>query len=64
MSPRPNAGEIDPSADGLELTGIAVAGVTAAYSTLLFLLTDNQEVMLFTNLTESKLSHVKALAGF
>ena len=34
------------------------------YSTLLFLLTDNQKVTLLTNLTESKLSHVKALAGF
>ena len=29
-----------------------------------FLLSDNQKVTLLTNLTESKLSHVKALAGF
>ena len=38
--------------------------MAAMYSTLLFLLTDNQEVTLLTNLIESKLSHVKALAGF
>ena len=43
---------------------VAIEILSGQYSTPLFLIADNQKVTLFTNLTESKLSHVKALAGF